>query len=300
MYARHNFVQWSARFFTVAAFSLCTGLYGLPLAVLLGVLASCAYCGVSYVCFTLEGREWRRSLEESYDRLFASVYGAGSSPSARSRGRGRAVGEERRGRVRASLQCHKEAQKMILLIMRDFVLKWYESITTDLEFPEDCQKILEHVALEVNVRLQQVDLDEVVHELLAAVLPYLEAVNQAGKLEYNGVEIFDVRHERCLRQFEENVTVAHRALRSPDAEIRYYRQLLDTVIQTAVPDEYRNSDLACMFLREVLLHNILEPLLSLICNPDFLNKVCMNLAEHIVTYLYCLVWTVSEWGSVLG
>lgn len=283
MYARHNFVQWSARFLTVAAFSLCTGLYGLLLAILLGVLASCAYYGVSYVCFTLEGREWRRSLEASYERLFASVYGAGS-PTARPRGRGRrGVSEERSAserRVRASLQCHKEAQKMILLIMRDFVLRWYESITTDLEFPEDCQKILEHVALEVNVRLQRVDLDEVVHELLAAVLPYLEAVNRAGKLEYNGVEIFDVRHERCLRRFEEDVTVAHRALRTPNAEMRYYRQLLDTVIQTAVPDEYRNSDLACMFLREVLLHNILEPLLSLVCDPDFLNKVSKSLAKH--------------------
>ena len=276
MYARHNFVQWAARFFTVAAFSLCTGLYGLPLAVLLGLLATCAYCGVSYICFTLEGREWRRSLEASYDRLFTSVYGAGSSASPRGRGQ---VGEERsasRERVQASLQCHKEAQKIILLIMRDFVLKWYEGVTTDLEFPEDCQKILEHVALEVNVRLQHLDLDEVVHELLAVILPYLEVVNDAGKIEYNGVEIFDVKHERCLRRFEENVAVAHRALRSPDAETRYYRQLLDAVIQTAAPDEYRNSDLACMFLREVLLHNILEPLLSLLCDPDFLNKVCVH------------------------
>ena len=135
------------------------------------------------------------------------------------------------------------------------------------------------MALEVNIHLQQVDLDEVVHELLAAVIPYLEAVNHAGMIEYNGVEIFDVRHERCLRRFEEDVAVAHRALRSPDAETRYYRQLIDTVIQTAVPDEYRNSDLACMFLREVLLHNILEPLLSLLCDPDFLNKVYMIVGE---------------------
>ena len=269
VYARHSFVQWSARVGTIAVFSVCVGLYGVPLAVLLGLLASCAYCGVTYLSFTLEGHQWRQALEDSYDKVFSSVYGQGSLLGRRGEDGDRS--KEERGQ--ASLQCHREAQKMIQLIMRDFVLEWYENVTTDLEFPDDCQKILEHVALEINVRMQQVDLDQVVNEVFTAVLPYLVAVNEAGQLEYNGVEIFDVKHERCLRRFEENPTVFHRALHSGASETRYYRQLLDALIQTALPDEYRNSDLACMFLREILLRNILEPLVSLICDPDFLNKV---------------------------
>lgn len=271
-YARHSFVQWAARVGTIAVFSVCTGLYGIPLAVLLGLLASSAYCGVTYLSFTLEGRQWRRALERSYDKLFSSVYGQ-RSLSWRRHDHGEVGDRDKKERVQASLQCHKEAQKIIQLIMRDFVLEWYENIMTDLEFPDDCQKILEHVALEINIRMQRMDLDQVTHELITAVLPYLVAVNHAGTLEYNGVEIFDVKHERCLRRFEENPTVSHRALRSIETETRYYRQLLDAVIQSALPDEYRNSDLVCMFLREILLHNILEPLITLICNPDFLNKV---------------------------
>lgn len=270
VYARHSFVQWTARVGTIAVFLVCAVLYGVPLAVLLGLLASCAYCGVTYVSFTLEGRQWRQALEMSYDKLFSSVYGQGSLLWRRNEDGDRS---KRKERGQASLQCHREAQKMIRLIMRDFVLEWYENITTDLEFPDDCQKILEHVALEINVRMQRVDLDQVVHEVFTAVLPYLVAVNEAGQLEYNGVEIFDVKHERCLRRFEENPTLFHRALHSSASETRYYRQLLDALIQSALPDEYRNSDLACMFLREILLRNILEPLVNLICNPDFLNKV---------------------------
>lgn len=269
VYARHSFVQWSARVGTIAVFSVCVVLYGVPLAVLLGLLASCAYCGVTYLSFTLEGHQWRQALEDSYDKVFSSVYGQGSLLGRR----GEDGDRSKKERGQASLQCHREAQKMIQLIMRDFVLEWYENVTTDLEFPDDCQKILEHVALEINVRMQQVDLDQVVNEVFTAVLPYLVAVNEAGQLEYNGVEIFDVKHERCLRRFEENPTVFHRALHSGASETRYYRQLLDALIQTALPDEYRNSDLACMFLREILLRNILEPLVSLICDPDFLNKV---------------------------
>ena len=264
-------------------FTLCVWLYGIPFTVSLGLLASSAYCGVTYVSFTLEGRTWRRALETSYDRLFAVVYGA-SPPTNKTPTLGDAADttrEERddRRRGQASLQCHREAQKMINLIMRDFVLEWYRSVTTETEFPHDCQKVLEHVALEINIRLQQIDLDQVILEVLTTLLPCLEAVNQAGKMEYNGVEIFDVRHERCLRAFEENPGVAHRALRSPEAETRYHRQLLDAVVQCALPEEYRCCDLTCMFLREILLGNILEPVLTLVCDPDFLNKVYAPLSQ---------------------
>ena len=275
VYARHSFVQWSAMIGTASLFTLCTALYGLPVAVLLGLLATSAYCGVTYVSFTLEGRQWRWALERHYEKLFAAVYGADSLQGRTIRGKDARETDDKSARRRAqiSIPCHKEAQKMIQLIERDFIESWYQNVTDDPEFPEDCRKVLEHVALEINIRVQQIDLDEVVHELLAAVLPYLEAVSRAGKLKYNGVEIFDVRHETCLRRFEEDPTVAHRALRSHDNEMRYYRHLLDVVIQSALPDEYGHCDATCMFLREVLLHNILQPTLSLLCDPNFLNKV---------------------------
>ena len=273
VYARHGFVRWSAIATTISVFFLATLLYGLPLAVSMALLASCAYCSVTYLSFTLDGRDGRRSLERGYDKLFTSLYGA-SRFSQRCEGRREEKeNAEECPQTKPSLNCHKEAQKMIRLIMRDFVIDWYKNITTEDEFPDDCRKILEHVALEVNVRVQRIDLDKVVPELLSAILPYLEALNQAGRVEYNGVEIFDVTHERCLRQFEENPSVAHWALRSPENETRYNRQLLDSVLQCALPEEYRNCDLTCLFLREILLRNILEPVLSLVCDPDFLNKV---------------------------
>ena len=162
---------------------------------------------------------------------------------------------------------------MIRLITRDFVFEWYRNVATEQEFPEDCEKVLEHVALEINLRVQQMDLQEVTKELLAAIIPYLETLNRTGWVEYNGVEIFDVRHERCLRSFQETPTVAHRALRSPESETRHFRQLLDSLLQCALPERYCNCDVTCLLLREVLLRNILEPVLTLVCDPDFLYKV---------------------------
>jgi hypothetical protein len=167
-------------------------------------------------------------------------------------------------------ECHKEAQKMIQLIMKDFILKWYASITSDTEFPEDIEKILDHIALEVNVRLQRVDYQGSVVELLELILPYLEVLNEAGIRSYSGVELFDVTTETCVKQFEANPMVAHYAMKSAQHEKRHYRQALDALIQCALPPEYAKCDVACMLVREVLVTNIIEPLFDLLCDPAFL------------------------------
>lgn len=174
--------------------------------------------------------------------------------------------------VQPAKRCHKEAQKIIQLFMRDFVNSWYPGVTGDTEFPEDMQKVLEHVALEVNVRLQQVELEQAVVQLLQLILPYLEVLNKTGIRCYSGVELFDVTTETCVKEFEASPAVAHHALKSPAHEHRHCRQALDALIQCALPTEYARCDLACTFIRELLLANIVDPLFDLLCDPAFLYE----------------------------
>ena len=175
--------------------------------------------------------------------------------------------------VAPSLKCHKEAQKIIQLLMKDFIRSWYLDLTNDIEFLEDVQKVLEHVALEVNVRVQQMNMEQVVVELLELILPYLEVLNKAGCRSYNGgLELFDVINNKCLKEFEANPKVAHYALRSASSERLHYRQALDAILQTAFPPEYARCDVAGMFVRELLLKNLIEPLFDLLCEPAFLYE----------------------------
>ena len=173
--------------------------------------------------------------------------------------------------VTPMLKCHKEAQKIIQLVMNDFVCSWYSEVTNDTEFLEDVQKVLEHVALEVNVRVQQINLEDLVVGLLELILPYLEVLNKAGLRSYNGgIELFDVINEKCLKEFEASPKVAHYAMRSPAAERQHYRQAIDALLQIAFPPEYAHCDVACMFVREMLLKNMIEPLFELLSDPGFL------------------------------
>ncbi len=175
--------------------------------------------------------------------------------------------------VKPSIKCHKEAQKIIQLLMRDFVRSWYSDITNDSEFLEDVQKVLEHIALEINIRVQQMDMEKVSVDLLELISPYLEVLNKVGSRSFNGgLELFDVINDKCLKEFEANPRVAHPALRSPASERRHYRQALDAILQTAFPAEYARCDVASLFVRELLLKNLIEPVFDLLCEPAFLYE----------------------------
>jgi hypothetical protein len=271
---------------------LCWVLFGWFKALLLCVVSGLSYCSAAYFYYNTEARQWREQVDRWYRELFIWALGYEHPPSSSSLqaavesslklpssfiaseagAQSRGSNMSGKAKPQPSKMCHREAQKMIQLIMQHFVHQWYDGITNDVEFPEDVQKVLEHVALEINIRMKGIELEEVVCEIAALVIPYLEAVNKAGERDLNGTKVFDVTHDNCVREFENNIDVEHRSLRSHEQELRYYRQALDTLIQCAVPNEYAACDPACMFIREILLANIIEPLLNLLCDPDFLYE----------------------------
>lgn len=253
----------SSAFLVLTAFLLYGSLWT-ALLLLAGLLA---YSCTAFLCYHPEGRPWREEVDKLYEALFHLLLRRARQSDGLSSGRLKRV----EGGAQVSQLCHKEAQKFIQLILRDFVVEWYEKFTDDPEFPEDIQKILEHVALETSRRLQNIDLDSAVTELLSLLLPYLEVGQDAGTLNYDGVKVFDVNHEKCLRAFESNTRVSQRVLRSPEAEANFCRQLVDILLQSTLPPEYRNCDATCLFLREVLVTNIVAPLVDLLSDPDFLN-----------------------------
>ncbi len=242
-------------------------LFGLVPALILCLVFSVVYSIVCFVCFHNEGVHLRKKLDDYYETLFIRIFSYTHRKNSKDSTKSDQITAQK---VQASKPCHREAQKIIQLIMRDFIHSWYGNVTSDLEFPDDIQKLLEHVALETNIRMQKIDLEEIITEIVTLVIPYLETVNESGMRNYNNIEVFDVNSETCLRAFECNDVVSHRALNSRELELKYHRQALDALIQCAFPDKYQNCDLKCMFVRELLLKNIIEPLFDLLCDPHFL------------------------------
>ena len=281
-------LYWSWLVLSALAAALCWLMFGWIKVVVLCAACGLSFCAFSYLCYSTEARRWREQVDRWYEELFILAlnyeHRSRLQPSAETKAsleqptrRVRLSGSDSKssqsgGKPQPSKMCHREAQKMIQLIMKHFVHQWYEGLTSDVEFPDDVQKILEHVALELNIRLKKIDLEAMVSEITTLVLPYLQVVNDVGERDFNGIKVFDVTHKKCLSDFESNTDVEHRALRSREQELRYYRQALDSLIQCAVPREYSSCDAACTFVREILLANIIEPMLDLLCDPDFLYE----------------------------
>lgn len=260
-------------------------LFGVLPVMILCIVSTMVYFAVCFICFQPEGKYLREKLDRYYEKLFIhtlnyahstsrslSEYSTSDilSGSNESLKKDKTTCTQKKPQVQASKPCHREAQKIIQLIMQDFIYSWYENVTDDLEFPDDVQKLLEHIALETNIRMQKIDLEKFITEIVMLLIPYLEVVNKSGMRKYNDIEVFDVNSEKCLRAFECDQIVAHRALNSRELELRYHRQALDALIQCAFPSKYRGCDFACMFVRELLLNNIIEPLFDRFCDPDFL------------------------------
>lgn len=218
-----------------------------------------------------EGRKWREKLTEWLSRLIL----------ARQLSLGVGVSNERKtscprflftSRGKVALLPHREAQKLIQLILRDFVMSWFKKMSADNEMPLNAARLLEHIAIELNLRFQKVDIDKLILALVPFIDPYLMAVNDAGRVNGRSQTQFDVNHPYCLMLFEKKTSVCHPALRKDGGEIEHARRLVDLFIQCAVPNEFSSCDPARMFVREVLVTKLVLPLISRLCDPDFLLR----------------------------
>ena len=229
----------------------------------------------TYSLFTVflyrkEGRTWRERLTDWLSNfLLARLSAQLASPVSR-RTSGPRFLFTNRGKV--ALLPHREAQKLIQLILRDFVMSWFRKMSSDGEMPHSAARLLEHIAIELNLRIQNVEIDKLIKILLPFIDPYLMAVNDAGCVNRRGQAQFDVNHPYCLILFEKKTNVCHPALLKEGGEIEHARRLVDMFIQCAVPGEFSSCDPASMFIREVLVTKLVLPLISRLCDPDFLLR----------------------------
>ena len=52
--------------------------------------------------------------------------------------------------------------------------------------------------------------------------------------------------------------------------VSYFRQAVDVLIQSVLHTEYVNCDVACMFVRGILVQNVVQPMFDWLCDPFLL------------------------------
>ena len=138
---------------------------------------------------------------------------------------------------KVALLPHREAQKLIQLIPRDFVMSWFKRMSADDEIA--ARLLLEHIAIKLNVRFQKIDISNKLHPAYVPFIdPYLMAFNDAGCVNGRSQAQFDVNHPYRLMLFENKTSVCHHpTLCKDEGEIEHTHCLVDLFIQCAVPGQ---------------------------------------------------------------
>lgn len=165
---------------------------------------------------------------------------------------------------------HFESQKLVKLIVRDFVVSWYSTVSTNEELPQDVIKVLQHLVLQLHLRVQAININDVILGILPIINPFIVSLNEVGYYSNEGIQVYDVNHPFCAILFEKNPRLTHPALKSSITEIRYLQKLVDCFLISAVPPQYRKCDIALQLIRNIMVYRVFRPVFDLICDPMFL------------------------------
>ncbi|KAI9199452.1 PXA domain-containing protein [Polychytrium aggregatum] len=169
-----------------------------------------------------------------------------------------------------------QIDKLLHLILRDFVQSWYSSISKDQEF---LQQLLDSIAFAVKqaeTRLASVDFVLLVCRDLPEVIR---------------------RHVHDYRQCKEKLGTAygggksmeelffgsqpHFAFTSPSAEAEYLRKVVETLLELLLPKDEFKSDCLRILVREILSVTVIGTAIDTIAEPDYLNQLILMGLQHL-------------------
>jgi hypothetical protein len=242
----------------VVLFSFMWTTYGIP--VILGsIFLVFSFLLTDFICFDRQSQLLRKNVDGTLANFIVKFVKARQiTPAEVNFG----------GRYNKKLS-RWEIEKLVELILRDFVVKWYTSFSEDDHFPSEVRHLLHDFSTVVEERLTSTDTKEVFCDLLSVALRHLSVLNDIGSRQ-QGVFILN---PASVREFlKEPGAPVHLAMQSQETELRYIRACLDCVCELGIPDNFKRASPARLFLREVLAENVLLPLVGLLSDPNFLMR----------------------------
>lgn len=192
-----------------------------------------------------------------------------------------------------SKRASSEMDDMINLIIRDFVLSWFERIDNGLEseFPDSVKLILKKVIQRLYGRIVELDLVSfTVFKLIPLLTKHVnifcvarEAILSDRLLDKTVIRDGDLK---LAIEFN-NIYRLHRCISlkpdqlEKDIEL-YIDKCSEELINTLVDEKETNSLFPSVLGREILSKNILTPLIVKFYNPDRWNLLLISLSKKIL------------------
>jgi len=191
-----------------------------------------------------------------------------------------------------------QVSQILRLIMRDFVLEWFEQISEDAAFPISVEKAVRTAIVNLRERMYE-NIPDPTDILVRKFVPMFTAhLEDFARVE--GA----VRGSRILTESEEvDRVVATRygalklgglhpatGLSFSDTTLpqrEWLRALMDRVIPLVMPEKEAKSRAVLVLVREIVACSVLHPVMNLLGDPDVWNQLIDNMVRFVlIVYLF--------------
>nr|XP_012304607.1 sorting nexin-19 isoform X1 [Aotus nancymaae] len=174
----------------------------------------------------------------------------------------------------AERQLEQEINRTIQMIIRDFVLSWYRSVSQEPAFEEEMEAAMKGLVQELRRRMSMMDTHALAQSVLTLCGCHLQSYIQAKEATAgkNGpVEPSDLWEAYC------RATTPHPAVHNPSAEVTYTRGVVNLLLQGLVPKPHLETRTGRHIVVELITCNVILPLISRLSDPDWIHLVLVGI-----------------------
>jgi sorting nexin-14 len=159
------------------------------------------------------------------------------------------------------------------LVLKNFVYHWYREISANEAFVDELRCSLQYMAAILVQRASKVDIPKLLTgKLMQGGLAHLHIYVQT-KRKYPRL-CNEALADMVLQEYGSSI---HEAVRGPHARVRYLRQLADVLFPHILPPTAVKCKSLVGFMRELWSYQLLTMACDTITNPDFVNKIILEL-----------------------
>lgn len=170
-------------------------------------------------------------------------------------------------------QLEDEIQKTVGKIIRDFVTSWYSTISKEKEFEDEVHNAMISMALELKGRAARVDRKALSQRVLDLSGCHLQCYLSAKE----AIKHQEVDKDGDLWEAYSKLCPSHPAVQSSAVEVNYVRAIVDLLLHVLVPPPHLETRTGRFVVGELIMCNVLLPLIAKLADPDWLNMLIVSI-----------------------
>ncbi|XP_023559610.1 sorting nexin-19 isoform X2 [Octodon degus] len=175
----------------------------------------------------------------------------------------------------AERQLDLEISRTIQMIIRDFVLSWYGSVSQESAFQREMEAAMKGLVQELRRRMGLVDSRALAQRVLTLCGCHLQSYIQA-KETTEGKES-SVDQPSQLWEAYCRATAPHPAVHNPTAEVTHARGVVNLLLQGLVPKPHLETKTGRHAVVELLTCNVILPLINKLSDPDWIHLILVGI-----------------------